>query len=92
VPLITKPIEQRAGYREVAEPDEFQRDLAALAEKHGLMGCLLIQFDRERVGARSWGINEQICAAMDTLGTRILTDIDDGRHDPLEQMETEGRG
>jgi len=29
---------------------------------------------------------------MDTLGTRILTDIDDGRHDPLEQLEAEGRG
>lgn len=93
MPLIDKPIHARAGYQETSQPtDELQRDLNALARKHGLMGCVLVQFYGERVGVRSCGDNSVICSAMDTLGTRILTDIDDGRHDPLEHIASEGRG
>lgn len=92
MPMIDKPVAERAGYKEVRKVDDLQRDLNALARKHNLTGCVLIQFDRERVGVRSCGITDEFCAAMDMLGTRILTDIDDGRHDPLEHMQTEGRG
>jgi len=92
MPLLDKPITAREGYKEGNSRDALQRDLSALATKHGLMGCVLIEFTRERVGCRSVGFNDEFCRAMDTLGTRILTDIDDGRHDPLEQLEAEGRG
>lgn len=96
MPILDKPIHQRHGYREgdPSRPDAVQRDLAALATKHGLSGCVLIQFDftASRIGGRSWGRTEKIMRAMDTLGARILTDIDDGRHDPLEQLPAEGRG
>lgn len=90
--VIDKPIQKRAGYREGSNRDQLQRDLSALATKHGLLGCVLVQFSPDmRVGTRSCGFNDEFCKAMDTLGTRILTDIDDGRHDPLEQMQPEGR-
>lgn len=89
--LIDKPIENRTGYREEQSPDALQRDLSALATKHGLLGCVLVQFTRERVGVRSCGVTDEFCDAMTTLGTRILTDIDDGRHDPLDHMDAEGR-
>ena len=82
MPQIDKPISERAGYREEHKPDDIQRDLAALARKHRLIGCVLIEFVGERVGIRSWGVDDEFCKAMDTLGTRVLTDIDDGRHDP----------
>ena len=65
--------------------------LSALARKHGLIGCVLVQFDHERVGVRSWAVTDEFCKEMAALAPRILTDIDDGRHDPLEQMEPEGR-
>ncbi len=93
MPLITKPITERPGYHKGNKTDQLQRDLNALATKHGLFGCVLIEFTRDmRVGCRSVGETDEFCRAMDTLGTRILTDIDDGRHDPLEQMPAEGRG
>lgn len=92
MPLIDRPIAERQGYREGSSRDALQRDLSALATKHGLIGCVLIEFTNDRVGARSCGVNDEFCQAMTTLGTRILTDIDDGRHDPLEHLETEGRG
>ena len=92
MPLLTKPIHERRGYRERINPDALQRDLGALARKHGLMGCVLVQFTADRVGARSWGENDVACAGMTALATRILTDIDDGRHDPLERLPSEGRG
>jgi hypothetical protein len=89
--LIDKPITERAGYREASRADALQRDLSSLATKHGLLGCVLVQFTRTEVGARSYGVTDKFCDAMDTLATRILTDIDDGRHDPLEHMPAEGR-
>ena len=89
MPLIDKPIDQRAGYQEGIRVDAFQRDLSALATKHGLVGCVLISFTSERVGSRSWGKTHEFMTEMDRLGTQIMTDIDDGRHDPLD--ETEGR-
>ncbi len=85
-------IHQRQGYEERVAPDALQRDLGALARKHGLMGCVLVQFDFERIGVRSWGVNDLACAGMTSLGNRILTDIDDGRHDPLEFLPPEGQG
>jgi len=94
MPVIDRPINERTGYQEEYQegrPDALQRDLGALAKKHGLLGCVLIQFTRDRVGGRSWAINDEMCGAMDTLNTRILTDIDDGRHDPLESIPAEGR-
>lgn len=90
--LITKEISERPGYREDNIVDALQRDLNALAVKHGLIGCVLVEFRCERVGVRSCGKTDEFCKAMDTLGTRILTDIDDGRHDPLELLPAEGRG
>jgi hypothetical protein len=91
--LIDKPIADRPGYRESNQRDALQRDLSALATKHNLFGCVLVEFTRdERVGVRSCGVTDEFCAAMTTLGSRILTDIDDGRHDPLEHLEAEGRG
>ena len=82
---LIKPITDRVGYRE-GSVDAVQRDLNALAKKHGLIGCVLIEFTRDRVGVRSCGFNDEFCKVMDALGTRILTDIDDGRHDPLEHL------
>ncbi len=78
------PIGLRAGYSHLTEPDALQRDLGELARKHGLTGCVLVQLlaAQERIGVRSWGVNEGILLGMDWLATRILTDIDDGRHDP----------
>ncbi len=50
-------IEKRPDYREARNPkDNLQRDLRELAERHGLTGVVLIQFDTERVGCRSWGV------------------------------------
>jgi hypothetical protein len=43
-------------------------------------------------GVRSCGETDLFRKAMDTLARRILTDIDDGRYDPLERMTAEGRG
>lgn len=94
MPILDKPITERKGYREdhqEGSPDALQRDLSALAKTHGLLGCVLIQFTRDRVGGRSWAVNDEFCKAMDVLNTRILTDIDDGRHDPLEHLPAEGR-
>lgn len=91
MPLIDKPVTERPGYAEISKPDALQRDLNILARRHNLTGCVLVQFKEDRVGVRSCGITDEFCAAMDTLGTRILTDIDDGRHDPLERIEPEGR-
>lgn len=93
MPLLDKPIHERSGFREekqAGKPDALQRDLAALASKHGLWGCVLVQFYGERVGVRSWGMNDIACSGMTTLGDRILTDIDDGRHDPLDHIPPEG--
>lgn len=90
--LIDKPISERFGYSSEGRADTLQRDLNALATKHDLLGCVLVQFTRDkRVGVRSCGITDVFCDAMTTLGTHILTDIDDGRHDPLEHMESKGR-
>jgi hypothetical protein len=88
-----KPLAERPTYRETPQdtnPDALQRDLAVLAAKHGLTGCVLVQFDTERVGVRSWGTGPMWCEAMTTLAYRVLTDIDDGRHDPLEHIPAEG--
>jgi hypothetical protein len=85
-----KALEAREGYRESSKPDDLQRELGALASRHGLFGCVLVQFGSGRVGVRSWGVNELACAAMTSLGDRILIDIDDGRHDPLEHIPAEG--
>jgi hypothetical protein len=91
MPIITKPISERAGCITVEKPDdELQRDLRAMASKHGLIGCVLVQFTRERVGTRSWAINDMVCKEMTRLADRIITDIDDGRHDPLAHAEIEG--
>lgn len=93
MPLITRPIQARDGFSQVAKPDdELQHDLRILAIKHHLSGCVLVQFtfDDMRVGTRCWGFNDTVCSAMTTLAERILTDIDDGRHDPLEHIEAEG--
>lgn len=93
MPLIDAPISQRAGYREKSKADALQRDLNALTRKHRLLGCVLVQFTKDlRVGVRSCGVTDEFCRAMDTLGARILTDIDDGRHEPLEQIDAEGNG
>lgn len=91
MPILDKQISEREGYKETAAPDAVQRDLGALARKHNLTGCVLVQFSGDRVGVRSWGVTDEFCDAMDTLATRILTDIDNGRHDPLEHIEAEGR-
>jgi hypothetical protein len=63
-----------------------------MARRHGLSGVVLIQFDfkAERVGCRSWGVNAATMRAMDSIGTRVLEDIDVGRHDPLEVIPAEG--
>jgi hypothetical protein len=90
------PVEIRPGYEDAQAPDAIQRDLGALARKHELVGCVLIQFAGRRSGTRSWGmaaascwgVTEEFAAAMNTLGARIMTDIEDGRHDP--HIEPEG--
>jgi hypothetical protein len=89
---MSRPISERPGYREGTGSDELQRDLDELRIKHGLIGCVLVEFARDRVSARSCGESDLFRKAMDTLARRILTDIDDGRHDPLEHMTAEGRG
>jgi hypothetical protein len=54
---------------------------------------VLVEFTRDlRVGVRSCGETDLFRKAMDALARRIPTDIDDGRHDPLEHMTPEGRG
>jgi hypothetical protein len=89
---MSRPISERPGYREGSGVDELQRDLDELRKKHGLVGVVLVEFTRDRVGVRSSGEGDLFRKAMDTLARRILTDIDDGRHDPLEHMTAEGRG
>lgn len=85
-------IEKQSDYREVRNPkDSLQRDLGELAKRHGLTGVVLIQFDTERVGCRSWGVAPAMMRAMDAIGTRVLSDISAGRHDPLEVIHPEGR-
>lgn len=84
-------IEKRPDYRVTQRPaDSLQRGLRDLAERHGLTGVVLIQFDTERVGCRSWGISDAMMREMDNIGTRVLTDIVEGRHDPLEVIPAEG--
>jgi hypothetical protein len=89
---MSRPLSKRPGYREGSGADELQRDLDELRKKHGLIGVVLVEFTRDRVGVRSCGESDLFGRTMDTLARRILTDIDDGRHDPLEHMTAEGRG
>lgn len=85
-------IKKLPDYRETANPkDSLQRDLGELAKRHGLTGVVLVQFDTERVGCRSWGITPAMMRAMDVIGTQVLGDINAGRHDPLEVIPAEGR-
>jgi hypothetical protein len=90
--MMGDPLEKLPGYRVTQRPaDVLQRELSELAKRHGLTGVVLIQFDRERVGCRSWGVTPAMAAEMDKIGSRVLKDIGEGRHDPLEHIPTEGR-
>lgn len=85
-------IDKRPDYRVTQRPkDSLQRALREMAEQHGLTGAVLIQFDSERVGCRSWGVSDAMMKEMDKIGTRVLTDIVEGRHDPLDHIPAEGR-
>lgn len=85
-------MEKLPGYRVTEHPsDEIQRALQDLATRHGLTGVVFIQFDTKRVGCRSWGVTPAMMREMDKIGSRVLKDITDGRHDPLEHMPAEGR-
>jgi hypothetical protein len=85
---MSRPLSERPGYREGSGADELQRDLDELRKTRA---------DRcraRRVRARPRrraviGETDQSRKAMDTLARRILTDIDDGRHEPLEHMSPE---
>lgn len=86
-----KPLEQRRGYVGDDDPNHpVQVALRAIAIKHGYTGVVLVMFDTERIGARSWGADDKMGGLMDSLAQRILTDIDDGKHDPLAIMKPEG--
>lgn len=93
MPLIDKPITERNGYRgEDVSQCPIQHDLEKIMLKHNLHGCVLVSFDDDRVGTRSCGKVQTFSDAMDALAVRILTDIDDGRHNPLSpETETEGQ-
>lgn len=94
IEAIRRPLIERPGYHEGNKRDELQRDLNALATKHKLFGCVLVEFTRDmRVGVRTVAETDLFLAAMDKVATEILIDIDDGRHDPpLELLPTEGNG
>lgn len=78
---MTKPLHERASYRE--NPDHpLVRALHELAIEHGLQGCVLITFGGDRVGVGSCGEPDLFGRAMEELGDRILTKIDDGEFDP----------
>lgn len=76
-------LEDRPGYTEKAAPDALQRDLGKLLIKHGITGLLLIDFSGDRISVRCCGKTPEFMSCMDALGKRVLTDIDDGRHDDV---------
>jgi hypothetical protein len=87
----TKPLEQRRGYVGDDDPNHpVQVALRAIAVKHGYTGVVLVMFGGERVGARSWGSEDTMGDLMDGLAQRFLTDIDDGKHDPIAILKPEG--
>lgn len=89
---MAKEIEKFPGYCATDHPtDAIQHALSEMGKRNGLTGLVLIQFDLERVGCRSWGITPAMMREMDKIGTRVLRDILEGRHDPLEHMPAEGR-
>jgi hypothetical protein len=79
------PLEKRDGFR--AEPNhELVEALRDLRETHSIVGCVLISFTTERVGVVSSACTAEFGTAMQALGKRILTAMDDGQFDPEKLM------
>lgn len=77
------PLEGRPGLTTGdPETDPLARDLGQLAKRHGLKGCVLISFKRDRVGVNSSGEPDLFGRAMERLGDELLAAIDDGKFDP----------
>lgn len=75
------PLEQRPGLI-VRRNGALSRDLSALAQRHGLLGVVLVTMGTDRMGVASWGANDITAGAMEELGDKILVQIDDGDLDP----------
>ncbi|MDS9914981.1 hypothetical protein RMI87_15865 [Pseudomonas aeruginosa] len=71
--------------RRISSTHPLLDDLKALAEKHGLAGCVLIAFDvdNERVSTTVAGTNQAFVEqGMKPLSDQLLARIDDGEFDP----------
>jgi len=84
------PLEEREGFEAQCRPDAFQHALRDLAKNNGQWGVVLLQFGNGRVGARAWGEGDQQRDSMVWLAHRLLEEIDDGKHNPLEIIKPEG--
>jgi hypothetical protein len=79
--------EGRPGLR-ISSKHPLIADLEALARKHGLIGCVLIGFDRppkDLVSMTAASESPIFLAAMKRLGDQMLARIDNGEFDPDEQ-------
>lgn len=75
------PLSDRPGYEEIRY-SPLAKSVRKLREKHGLVGCVLIDFTSERVGVCAAGVTEEFKGHMQVLGDRILAAIDAGQFDP----------
>lgn len=84
------PLNKRSGLR-VIKNGPFSRDLGQFRKDHGLMGCVLITFDSDRVGTASSAMNDAFLTAMEELADKVLVMIDDGRLNPGEPFVSDPR-
>jgi hypothetical protein len=76
------PLAERPSFEQV-NGSPLTKALKALRAEFGLIGVVLIDFTKERVGVCTAGSTEEFAQHMVTLGDRILTAIDNGQFDPV---------
>ncbi len=87
----SQPLAGRDGFQQIDKPDDrVQSDLRKMAVRHQFRGCVLFHFDKGMtfVNQRSWGNADRAMSLMDRLGSRMLADLLDGRHDVV--LDTPG--
>jgi hypothetical protein len=83
--FLQSPLAGRPDLRtESAATNAIAKDLGQLAERHGLLGCVLISMVDGRIGVNSTG-EGGFARHMEQLGDRLLAAIDDGQFDPTEK-------
>ena len=67
---------------ESGETNKIAKELGQLAQRHGLLGCVLVSFTHSHIGVNSSGEEGEWSQQMERLGDKLLAALDDGMFNP----------